>query len=245
MQQRQQQMVLPDPVVVQRSGLVVGQVDHRPDLPGPLADREDLDAKDPGSSRCRDELGAAGRWNGTPPEACRRPPKCRPAPFSGPLSALGIALVRACQEENFSASLADILPGKLPLTCQRRKRPASASAYLAPTSRARSVRKLFTPGAAVVCASRKPQTAQRRNTPTRSRFRNSMTPTVTVNRRKRETVTLTCHPPFGESRIHSVACYDFSAERKVWESYPICPIRHKPARLGSIPLTSRRGSAGA
>jgi hypothetical protein len=113
------------PMVVQRPGLLVGQVDHRLHLPGPLADRQDLDAgmqraavgmgggpclhrgawpstaaggggfgrweigpgagqhddsaagdaKDPGSLRRRDELGAAGR-DGTLPGAWRRPPKC-------------------------------------------------------------------------------------------------------------------------------------------------------------------------
>jgi hypothetical protein len=36
-------MLLADPVVVQRAGLLMSQVDHCLDLPGPLPDRQDLD----------------------------------------------------------------------------------------------------------------------------------------------------------------------------------------------------------
>lgn len=63
-------------------------------------------------------------------------------------------------------------------------------AYRAPNSRATSDRKLRTPGAAVVCASRNPQIALTMKAATRSRRRNSMTPTVTVNRKKSETLIL-------------------------------------------------------
>jgi hypothetical protein len=56
MQQRQHQVVVADPMVVQRLGLLGGEVDHLPDLPGPLADRWDLQAGMPGAA-----VGMGGR----------------------------------------------------------------------------------------------------------------------------------------------------------------------------------------
>jgi hypothetical protein len=45
-----------------------------------------------------------------------------------------------------------------------------------------------------------------------------MTPTVTVNSKKREMVILTAYPPsFRASRQRSIACYDFSAEGRIGE----------------------------